>query len=360
MIIEITDDFDPKKIMISGQCFRVREPVPGTFFFITGNHFLYIKKAEDKGTAFFEVSCTEKEWEEIWTPYFDLERSYSDIASKEYGKNDFSDRAIDFGRGLRILKQDKWEMLITFIISQRKSIPAISSAVEALSSRFGKVIPGSGDAKGFADPGTDTEDKYSFPTPEELSKATHDDLKSCGLGYRAPYIRDAIEKVCTGELDLEEMAELPDEQLFERLMEVHGVGKKVANCVLLFGYARTARVPIDVWISRAIDEEFGGENIFPMFGENGGIIQQYIFYYEKNYPKYGAGEDVPKTSKAKRQFPMSCPCCGEGIIDEPHGICSVCGWEDDKLQNADPELKDGANSLSLNEARKKFREGKSD
>ena len=91
----------------------------------------------------------------------------------------------------------------------------------------------------------------------------------------------------SGELDLEAIADLSDEELFEKLITVHGVGKKVANCVLLFGYSRTARVPIDVWISRAIDEEFGGENLFPMFGENGGIIQQYIFYYEKNFPKLG-------------------------------------------------------------------------
>ncbi len=285
MVIEIKDDFDLKKIMISGQCFRVKEIAEGVFRFITGGHILYIRKKDEHS---FEISCTKDEWENIWAHYFDMERSYAAIAASEYGKHEFSDRAIDFGRGLRILKQDKWEMLISFIISQRKSIPAISSAVEGLSEKFGKRILVSKEVKeeikkwGVADM-----DIYTFPTAKELSKASPDDLKSCGLGYRAPYIEDAVKKVISGELDLDEIGKLPDEELFERLMEVHGVGKKVANCVLLFGYSRTARVPIDVWISRAIDEEFGGENLFPLFGENGGIIQQYIFYYEKNFPKLG-------------------------------------------------------------------------
>ncbi len=165
-------------------------------------------------------------------------------------------------------------MLISFIISQRKSIPAISTAVESLCEKFGDLL------------GEDAEGKiYSFPTPERMSLATAEDFKACGLGYRAPYVSDAVEKVLSGDLDLEKIAGYDDEALFEELIKVHGVGKKVANCVLLFAYSRCSRVPVDVWISRAIEEEFGGENIFPVFGENGGIIQQYIFYYEKNYVK---------------------------------------------------------------------------
>ena len=139
MIIQIKDDFDLKKIMISGQCFRVKEVCDGVFRFITADHVLYIRKKEDKEHS-FDISCSMDEWENIWEHYFDMNRSYAAIATSEYGKHDFSDRAIDFGRGLRILRQDKWEMLISFIISQRKSIPAISSAVEALSAKFGRQI----------------------------------------------------------------------------------------------------------------------------------------------------------------------------------------------------------------------------
>ena len=268
MIIRIDDDFDLKKIQISGQCFRVKECEPGLFRFITGKKLVYIKKDEGDDKA-FEVSCSKGEWKKVWEPYFDMGRSYSEICAKERGKHDFTDRAIDCGQGLRILKQDKWEMLISFIISQRKSIPAISSAVEAVAKRFGTCID-------------EKESVYAFPTPQEMAAATLDDLKDCGLGYRAPYVLDAIHKVLGGELELEAIDKLEDEVLFEKLMEVHGVGMKVSNCVCLFAYARMGRAPVDVWIARAIDEEFGGVNPFPEYGENAGIIQQYIFYYMKN------------------------------------------------------------------------------
>ncbi|MCR5341915.1 DNA glycosylase [Butyrivibrio sp. FC2001] len=268
MKITIVDDFAPKKIQISGQCFRVKETEPGVFRFITGEHVLYIKESDSKGDAkAFDISCSKKEWEKIWMPYFDMDRNYADICNREYGKHSFSDKAIDCGRGLRILKQDKWEMLISFIISQRKSIPAISSAVEAISAKFGTKLD---------------DEIYAFPTSKQMAGATLDDLKECGLGYRAPYVYDAIRRANSGELDLEKLDDLDDEGLFEALMEVHGVGKKVSNCVCLFAYARMGRAPVDVWIARAIDEEFGGVNPFPEYGENAGIIQQYIFYYEKN------------------------------------------------------------------------------
>ena len=267
MIVKIDDDFDLKKIQISGQCFRVKETQPGEFRFITGENVVYIRKMDEDS---FEVSCTRDEWEKVWEPYFDMGRNYASICKKERGKHEFTDRAIDCGQGLRILKQDKWEMLISFIISQRKSIPAISSAVEAVARKFGTHIEARED------------EVYAFPTPEQMANASPDDLKECGLGYRAPYVLDAIRKVLSSELDLDAIDELDDEGLFGKLMEVHGVGTKVSNCVCLFAYARMGRAPVDVWIARAIDDEFGGVNPFPEYGENAGIIQQYIFYYMKN------------------------------------------------------------------------------
>ncbi|MCR5656976.1 MAG: DNA-3-methyladenine glycosylase 2 family protein [Butyrivibrio sp.] len=310
MIININDDFDPKKIQVSGQCFRVKEVEEGLFRFITGEHVVYIrkiagdaleksgkgrskavKKCKSENSSFLEVSCSQEEWDSVWHEYFDLDRNYGAICKKEYGKNDFVDKTIDFGRGLRILKQDKWEMLVTFIISQRKSIPAIASAVEKICERFGEKIEtdvlmeGCGSQDGCdlkAGQSLVRETIYSFPRPKKMLSATPEDLAACGLGYRAPYVRDAVEKVCSGELDLDALDLASDDELFESLMSVHGVGKKVANCVCLFAYMRTSRVPVDVWISRAIEEEFGGEDLFPMYGENGGIIQQYVFYFEKN------------------------------------------------------------------------------
>ena len=138
-----------------------------------------------------------------------------------------------------------------------------------LASKFGHCIK------------TGYETLYLFPSPLEMSCATDEKLAECGLGYRTPYILDAIQQVLTGSLDLEALIDCNDEQLLETLQKVHGVGEKVANCVALFAYGRTSCVPIDIWISRAIENDCGGKSPFNLFGKNAGIIQQYIFYYEK-------------------------------------------------------------------------------
>lgn len=267
MRIEIVDDFDPVKIASCGQCFRAKAVGDGLFRFISGDHVIYM---EETGEHEFSVSCTEDEWKNIWMQYFDLGRSYSSLYYEERDKHDFVHKAMDCGRGLRVLRQDPWEMLVTFIISQRKSIPAISKSVEALSEKYGHPIR------------TDHETIYSFPTPEELEGASAEELQVCSLGYRVPYIIDAVQKVISGSLDLDAIADYDDTELSIALQTVRGVGRKVANCICLFGYGRVACVPVDVWISRAIEEDCRGVDPFVLFADNAGIIQQYIFYYMKN------------------------------------------------------------------------------
>lgn len=155
---------------------------------------------------------------------------------------------MEYGRGIRVLRQDEWEMLVSFIISQRKSIPAIRRAVELLSERFGERL------------GSDSEGPvYAFPTAEALCCAGEQALQECGLGYRTRYVLHAAQQAAEGTLDLKKLASLPDEALFARLMELDGVGK-VANCVCLFGYGRVGRVPVDVWIERLIRDEFAGQD----------------------------------------------------------------------------------------------------
>lgn len=161
-------------------------------------------------------------------------------------------------------------MLITFILSQRKSIPAIRTGVELLAERFGQVVD------------TGTERVSLFPSPAQLAAAAESDLRDCGLGYRTRYIQHAAQAVASGALDLKSLALLPDETLLAKLMEMDGVGKKVANCVALFGYGRTALAPIDVWIARLIQEDFDGQDPFPQYGAEAGILQQYFFYYKRN------------------------------------------------------------------------------
>lgn len=265
--IEILDDFDLEKTASCGQCFRAKPLDDGFFRFLSGDYVIYIKETGDYQ---FSVSCSKEEWKEIWIRYFDLNRSYKNLYLEEREKHDYVRRAMDCGRGIRILRQDPWEMLVTFIISQRKSIPAISKSVEALAEKYGHRIQ------------TDREIIYSFPTPEEMADASVDDLKECSLGYRVPYIYDAVQKVTSGSLNLDKIAEYSDEELFQELQTVNGVGKKVANCICLFGYGRMARVPVDVWIARAVDEDCCGEDPFLLFEGNAGIIQQYVFYYKKS------------------------------------------------------------------------------
>lgn len=265
MEIKINDDFDLKKIVDSGQCFRPKEVKPDVFRFIIGENILHIRKREEN---LFEADCTAEAWQNVWKNYFDLDTNYASIrrdidnfaAGKPYEK--ILRDATDFGKGIRILKQKPFEMLISFIISQRKNIPSIRSSVEKICARFGRRVG----------------EVYLFPRLEEFG----DDLTGLGLAYRKDYIKDALEKISRGEIDLTALEKLSDAELVETLKKIRGVGDKVANCVALFAYHRVNRAPVDVWIKRAIDEDFRGENIFETFGDNAGILQQYIFYHKRS------------------------------------------------------------------------------
>ena len=267
--IAIEDDFDLYKIAYSGQCFRARVFEDGTFRFICEDNVLYIKKLEDN---VYNISCTAEVWKSVWFDYFDLDRDYKTIREKIVNstKNSFISQAIDSGVGIRILRQDKWEMLLTFIISQRKSIPAIANAIERIASKFGVKIT------------NEYESLYIFPKVVDMAAVSVEELRECGIGYRAEYIKSAIDSVLDKRIILEEIDVLSDEDLIEKLKGLRGVGEKVASCIVLFAYGRANVVPIDVWIKRAIEEEFEGVNVFAKHEGSAGILQQYIFYYQKN------------------------------------------------------------------------------
>ena len=157
--------------------------------------------------------------------------------------------------------------MISFIISQRKSIPSIKACVEGIARKYGKPIK------------TEFETVYRFPTPAELAKATEDELRELKTGYRAPYILDAVRRVNSGELDLKKISLLEDAELIEALKTVNGIGDKVANCIGLFAYGRTGLAPVDTWIRKIMDNYYGGENPFVKYGDAAGIMQQYAFFY---------------------------------------------------------------------------------
>lgn len=260
--ITITNDFDLYKIANCGQCFRATM-VNNYHRFITGQHVLYIRPISETE---YEISCTDQEWTDIWGPYFDLHREYSPLRRKRK-LHPFLKEAVQCGAGIRVLKQEPWEMVLTFIISQRKSIPAIASAIEMMCQRWGHPIQ------------TPFEIVYTFPTPSDLADVTEDDLRECSLGYRAPYIYHAIQLLLDRPNFLTECTTYRDDKLDTHLQQIKGVGAKVANCIMLFAYGRTKRVPIDTWIEKVINVECNGINPFERLGNAAGIFQQYAFYY---------------------------------------------------------------------------------
>ena len=277
MQVAISDDFDLQKIADSGQCLRVKKFSDGMFRFITGSEVLYIKKLS---RTRYEVNCPDEVWRRVWVPYFDLERNYLRIREAIPASDTYMRSAARGGKGIRVLRQDPWETLVTFIISQRKSIPAIKASVEMLATRFGEIKT------------TPYETLYTFPSASQLEKASDQDLADCKLGYRVSYIKDAVAKVLRGSLDLPGLSGLPDMDVFNALKTVRGVGDKVAACVCLFSYGRTGVAPVDTWIHKIIVCEYGGVDPFPAYGESAGILQQYAFYHAISHKeRFSGGEN---------------------------------------------------------------------
>lgn len=251
-------DFDLQKIMKSGQVFRMTKEGEA-YQIISSDKLLRLSSIEDVPDGY-------------WHNYFDLERDYAAIRNAACGKYPFIDECMQFGEGLRILRQDPWEMVITFIISQRRSMTSIATCVERLCQKFGTKL--SVEVNG------EPVNYHAFPTPEQLCEASEAAIQSCGVGYRASYIKDAAAKIASGEINLSRCQTWTDAELKNELLSIKGVGEKVANCIMLFGFARTSCAPIDVWIDRVIKNDLEGHNPFPEYGDVAGIIQQYLFFYK--------------------------------------------------------------------------------
>lgn len=253
-----------RTIANSGQCFRMYEVSDGIFNVLSTDKFLRVSVINNDT---FDFECSAKEFS-FYEKYFDLEDKYEKY-KKVCKKNDvFLKKCIDFSSGLRILNQDKFEMIISFIISQRKSVKAIQTSIERLCKLSGKKI----------------ENKYgvfySFPTAEQILKLSKDKLLSCGMGYRTDYIINFCKEYLAGNYDLDAFSKLSDEMLIEKLLSIKGVGVKVASCVALFAYHRMSICPRDVWINRVIDKKYNGK-IPKEYEKYAGMIQQYWFNYTR-------------------------------------------------------------------------------
>ena len=276
MIITIDDDFDLGKIADSGQCFRFNE-VPSAggalkkrYSVAAGNRHVFVREL---GENQYEFSCSKEDFDGFWKNYFDLELSYKNIRQLIDPKEDpYLFTAQEYGKGIRILRQDPWEMLISFIISQRKNIPAIKASIEKLCALSGDVI---------------AEDEiagkiYSFPTPGKLAALSMEQLSGCSLGYRDKYVHQAAMDMSSGAVNLDEWKELDDEHLMEMLLKLYGVGVKVANCEILFGYHRLDAFPRDVWINRVLDTRYPTGFLFDKYAPYNGVMQQYLFFFSRS------------------------------------------------------------------------------
>ncbi len=246
------DDFDPERIACSGQCFRWKKEGSG-WRILSGNHCVHLTVYP--GILLLEDAAPDDE--AYWWNYFDLSTDYRQLRELLRGRNPTVDRAMDNWKGLRILRQEPFEMLITFIISQRKSIGAIRTAVETMSTFCGERLPCG---------------EYGFPDAAALMKM--DNWQDLRLGYRERYVRDAVLQAESGALDPGRLAALPDEELRNVLKSISGVGEKVANCIMLFGFHRMDAFPRDVWIQRAMQTMEYHEALYRGYN---GLIQQYLF-----------------------------------------------------------------------------------
>ena len=278
MIMINNPDFDLQKIADSGPCFRRRRGVYGGYTLLAHDRVLRIRQTQEG--CFLD--CDPAEYDSLWRDYFDMDTDYAAIRAEADPEDAFLQRACAYGRGIRMLRQDPWEMLVSFIISQRKNIPAIQYCIEALCSRYGDLLEDSEEGR-FA----------SFPSARRLAELDEESFLACSLGYRAKYLLAAARMVASGTLNLEAIAVLPDEALFSALLAVPGVGEKVANCVMLFGYHRLSRFPRDVWINRVEEREYGGAFPLERYPDLAGALQQYVFYYARSadYAAQAAGRE---------------------------------------------------------------------
>ena len=276
MVIRKLDFFNMHKIADSGQAFRIRD-IDGTHTeLVAFGRYLQVADLEDGSFAF---SCSEKDFEQVWSQYFDLGRDYTAAAASVDPSDTYLRDAAAFSEGIRILKQEPFETVISYIISQRRSIPSITTSVERISALCGKKIKAPKLSAPFVKPLH--EEYFAFPSPSELASLSLGQIEGTGVGYRAPYITQAAAGFASGLIDTDSLAALDDDDLYKALTAMYGVGTKVANCVMLFAFARTSRFPVDVWIQRIVDRYYGGSFDCSRYPDTAGIMQQFMFYYER-------------------------------------------------------------------------------
>lgn len=262
------NDFNLKNTFMNGQCFRF-DPYKKGYLGIAKGKVIYL---EDSGGTFLIDGVTEKEFDEIFVPYFDLNRDYEKIA-QNFQKEENLEKAIEYGKGMKILKQDLWETLISFIISQNNNITRIKNIIARLSMKYGTPVE------------YDNTVFYLFPTAQQLKDVKKEDYMLLGCGYRADYLEATVKEWLINEPDF---SNLSYNEAREKLLSFKGVGPKVANCILLFGLNYLNAFPVDTWIKKVMESLYlkrSATNVEienfakKAFKDYAGIAQQYLFYY---------------------------------------------------------------------------------
>lgn len=273
IILKDMKNFDPKHIFECGQAFRWKVEDDNSYTAIAYGRVINVKREKDdivlKNTNLDDIKG-------IWYNYFDLGRDYDEI-KRILSEDDVLREAIKFGEGIRILNQDPFETVISFIISANNQIPRIKKSIELIANHYGERIEGT--------------EYYSFPTPEALSKAKVEDLKEiCRVGFRGERIVETSKIIARGDIDLNEIFNMPKEEGKKILMTLPGVGPKVSECILLFAFKKSDAFPVDVWVKRVMEyfylkedtnEKLIGDYGAKLFGSLAGFAQQYLFYYAR-------------------------------------------------------------------------------
>lgn len=280
-------DFNARQVFDCGQCFRFESADDGSYTGTARGRIINVS-CEKNTLTIANASETDmtaeemqKDFENIWSEYFDLERDYSKIKKSLRKRDPIIGKAIEAGEGIRILKQNPWETVVSFIISQNNNIPRIKKCIDSLAENFGQRI-------GRSRPEFGGREYFDIPSFEVMSGLNLEDLDVCRLGYRSRYL---IETAGTIAKDGgKKLYELSGDEAFAYVSSLCGVGPKVANCITLFSMEGLDRFPVDVWIKKIMHEMYGfdeddmtGMEEFAreMYGKYGGIAQQYLFYYAR-------------------------------------------------------------------------------
>lgn len=264
--------FDALSTLDCGQIFRFCEHENG-FIVFSKDKAAYVYSQNEKTT----VIC-EKSDEEYFYNFFDLDRDYKAICDTALEQNiDILSKAVGLGKGIRILNQDREEMFFSFMISQNNNIPRIKGIIE-------KLCMAIGEKRRFLN-----KEFYSFPSAKRMAEMSEEFYQKIGLGYRAKYIKRLADDMANG-LDINAFEKLDTKQLKKQLVNIYGIGGKVADCISLFGYHRSDSFPVDTWIEKVYIDDFKGlikdrnkiaDYFANRFGNNAGYYQQYLFYYKR-------------------------------------------------------------------------------